>query len=262
MGAELARLMQPPYPSALHMTIASTPSPRKSPRASASRGGPSAEKGALEKDNGSPAKRVRRTQEERRASSQRALKEAAVQIMKVKGVAGLTLAEVAAVAGVSKGLVVHLYGNKQGLQLAALSHLRKEFTRRFMAAEAETRGLALLRGFVRRYISGLDRPNSNTRLFSALLSEAIYQDAEFAAVVAAMNQSTIQFVRDCLAYECEQGVRFIDADLDKLATYIVASVRGIAQLYSINEAATASPIDASAMGQLCEAMLDRLVQAP
>ena len=113
---------------------------------------------------------TRRTQEERRASSETALIQAAIDVMKVKGVAGLTLAEVATVAGVSKGLVVHLYANKQGLQLAALARLRRDFSRRFDTQNAQASGIERIRRYLHGIFTGLAKKDSSSRLFSALLS--------------------------------------------------------------------------------------------
>ncbi|GAB2478372.1 TetR/AcrR family transcriptional regulator [Comamonas humi] len=205
--------------------------------------------------------RTRRTQEERRASSELALIDAAVKVMRVKGVTGLTLAEVAEIAGVSKGLVVHLYGSKQGLQLAVLDALRTEFSKRLRGNERGARSMELLRSFIRMFVGSLGKPTSNTRVFSALLSEAIFQDQEFAAGVAAMNDATIDFVRECLAAEQARGLRFIDDDLDSLATLIVAHLRGIAQIFSINASAQTRPLDTQKLLQLSEALLDRMVDA-
>lgn len=204
--------------------------------------------------------RIRRTQEERRATSELALIDAAVKVMRIKGVTGMTLAEVAETAGVSKGLVVHLYGNKQGLQLAVLNALRTEFSQRLRGNERSAPSMELLRGFVHMYVGNLGKAESKTQVFSALLSEAIFQDEEFAAGVAAMNEATIEFVRECLEAEQACGARFVDADLGSLATFIVASLRGIAQIFSINDSAHARPLDTQKLRQLCETMLDRMVE--
>ncbi|MGN5476352.1 TetR/AcrR family transcriptional regulator [Cupriavidus basilensis] len=184
---------------------------------------------------------------------------AAMTVMRAKGVGGMTIAEVAETAGVSKGLVVHLYGNKQALQLAVLSELRNEFSKRFAQAEGRTFGLKLLRSFIHTYLGGLTKSDSNTQVFSALLSEAIFQDQEFAADVARMNDATIAFVRECLEAEQGQGTRFIDSDLDSLATFIVANLRGIAQVHSINATAKTKTLDTQKLMHLCEAMVNGMV---
>ncbi len=203
--------------------------------------------------------RPRRTQEERRATSEQALLNAAMTVMRAKGVGGMTLAEVAETAGVSKGLVVHLYGNKQALQLAVLTRLRSEFSKRFHQAEGHTVGLERLRSLIRAYFGSLTKPNSNTYVFSALLSEAIFHDQEFAADVARMNDTTIGFVRTCLEEEQARGARLVDSDLDSLATFVVASMRGVTQVYAINASAKTRTLDTQKLMQLCEAMVDGLV---
>lgn len=206
-----------------------------------------------------PPTRTRRTQEERRATSELALIDAALKVMRVKGVTGMTLAEVAETAGVSKGLVVHLYGNKQGLQLAVLNALRTEFSKRLRGSEKNMRNMELLRSFIRMFVGSLDKSESNTQVFSALLSEAIFQEQEFATGVASMNAATIDFVRECLQAEQARGIRFIESDLDSLATFIVANLRGIAQIFSINTTAHTRPLDTQKLLQLCEAMLEHIV---
>lgn len=206
-----------------------------------------------------PPLRTRRTQEERRATSELALIRAAVTVMRTKGVAGLTIAEVAETAGVSKGLVVHLFGNKQALLLAVLTELRTEFSDRFRQAEGHVLGLELLRSLIRTHFGSFGTPDSTTQVFSALLSEAIFQDQEFAADVASMNDATIAFVRECLEAEQARGTRFIESDLDSLATFIVANLRGIAQVFSINATAKTKTLDMQKLMRLCEAMVDGMI---
>ncbi|WP_157667682.1 TetR/AcrR family transcriptional regulator [Comamonas serinivorans] len=205
---------------------------------------------------------LRRTQEERRATSEEALVQAAIEVMKAKGVAGLTLAEVASVAGVSKGLVVHLYANKQGLQLAALARLRMDFTRRFGTQDPHAPGIERIRRYVHGIFVGLAHKDSSSRLFSALLSEALFQDRAFAEGVAAMNNATKQFVRECLEEEQSQGKRLASSDLDALATFIMSWVRGVIQMHCINEVAGAAPVDRDAMLALIDQTLAALIDGP
>ncbi|MDR0276165.1 MAG: TetR/AcrR family transcriptional regulator [Burkholderiaceae bacterium] len=208
----------------------------------------------------SPPAKVRRTQEERRASSESALISAALKVLAVKGAAGMTLAEVAETAGVSKGLVVHLYGNKKGLQLAVLNHLRGEFSRRLSRGNAQgARGLEFLRTFIRMFVGSLGSAESNIKIYSALLSEAIFQDKSFASAVAAMNSATIKLVRKCLEAEQLRGAQFIEPDLTSLATFIVATLSGIAQIFSINESAQTRKLATAKLQTLCQAMLDGMV---
>ncbi len=74
-----------------------------------------------------------------------------------------------------------------------------------------------------------------------------------------MNDGTIAFVRECLETEQSRGTRFIEPDLDSLATFIVANLRGIAQVFSINATAKTRTLDTQKLMQLCEAMVDGMV---
>lgn len=183
---------------------------------------------------------------------------AALAVMKARGVSGLTLAAVAAQAGVSTGLVIHLFGNKQGLELATLRHLRADFgKRRALQTTSGAQGLELLRSYIRTLILGLSEPDSNSRIFSALLSEAQFQGPEFATEVALMNNAAIRFVQDCLTFEQAAGNDLQVQDLQALATLIVATLRGIVQIYSINASANTAPIDPGQLVQVMDAVIDR-----
>jgi AcrR family transcriptional regulator len=94
---------------------------------------------------------VRRTQEERRASTQRALLDAAVACLIEDGYAGLTTTTVADRAGVSRGAQLHHYPTRAALVAAAVAHvfsgLTQDYQRGFAALGQErspARAVALL----------------------------------------------------------------------------------------------------------------------
>ena len=62
-----------------------------------------------------------------------------------------------------------------------------------------------------------------------------------------------------LAYSRGDLVFLIDSDLDSLATFVVASMRGVTQVYAINASAKTRTLDTQKLMQLCEAMVDGLV---
>jgi len=65
----------------------------------------------------------RRTQSERSAATQKALLDAAREVISVRGFAKMTMAEVATKAGVSRGALLHHYATKQDLLLAAVDYI-------------------------------------------------------------------------------------------------------------------------------------------
>ena len=66
--------------------------------------------------------RPRRTQEERSGETRERLLSAAVDVLIDRGFGGFTMAEVAGRAGVSNGALVHHYGSKGELVIAATEH--------------------------------------------------------------------------------------------------------------------------------------------
>lgn len=73
-----------------------------------------------------PAPRRRRTQSERREETRGRILTAAAQLILQRGYAGLRTAEVATVAGVSRGAQLHHFPTKQELIVATLRHVFDE----------------------------------------------------------------------------------------------------------------------------------------
>jgi AcrR family transcriptional regulator len=69
----------------------------------------------------------RRTQAERRETTRKQLLEAAAKLIRQKGFGGLRTIEVAAVAGVSRGALLHHFPNKHALVVGVLTYVN-EFT--------------------------------------------------------------------------------------------------------------------------------------
>lgn len=80
----------------------------------------------------------RRTQAERRASTQARLLEATVECLAELGYAGTTTIEVARRAGLSRGAQLHHFGTKAELVTAALDHLHHRLLEEFRTAMAST----------------------------------------------------------------------------------------------------------------------------
>jgi AcrR family transcriptional regulator len=89
-----------------------------------------------------PARPQRRTQAERRQTTQDKLVQGAIQLLKAKRYAGFRTAEVAAVAGVSRGAQTHHFATKDDLVLLALEEVYRdtgERSRRRIAGARQTR---------------------------------------------------------------------------------------------------------------------------
>ena len=69
----------------------------------------------------------RRTQQERKAESERAIILAAMNLFARQGYMRTTLNEIGKAAGYTGGLVSHRFGSKEGLLQAVLKHIRTRF---------------------------------------------------------------------------------------------------------------------------------------
>ena len=77
-----------------------------------------------------PLKPTRRSQQERRAETQRRLCDAAIQLLTEVGYERLTIQQIAERAGVSKGAQAHHYPTKEDMLLAAFGHLMSQWKER------------------------------------------------------------------------------------------------------------------------------------
>jgi AcrR family transcriptional regulator len=112
-----------------------------------------------------PAPRVRRTQEERSATTRKALLDATVECLIELGYSATTTTVIAERAKVSRGAQLHHYPTKSSLVAAALDHLAQELGRHIAA---EARGLGRAKDRVGAAVDALWAGYA-TPLFSAWL---------------------------------------------------------------------------------------------
>jgi AcrR family transcriptional regulator len=88
----------------------------------------------------------RRTQAERRETTRKQLLDAATKLIRQKGFGGLRTIEVASVAGVSRGALMHHFPSKHALVVAVLSHVNEvtfaQSTRRAQLARSSSDPIA------------------------------------------------------------------------------------------------------------------------
>jgi TetR/AcrR family transcriptional regulator, transcriptional repressor of bet genes len=114
--------------------------------------------------------------------------DAAVEVLKADGYAGLTIAKVAARAGESKPLVVYHYGSKQGLVQASGRAVAEQITEGALSAVQEARTVEEI---VRGIADGLDRLLSEDERLARL-----YFDLAAVSVVEPEIRATITEVSE------------------------------------------------------------------
>ena len=93
----------------------------------------------------------RRTQAERTDATRRKLIDASIQVMRQRGYSGMTTIEVAEVAGVSRGALLHHFPNRHELVLATMRYMNDVIlaASKMRAAEAEAGTIDPLDGVIR-----------------------------------------------------------------------------------------------------------------
>jgi AcrR family transcriptional regulator len=114
--------------------------------------------------------------------------EAAIEVLKADGYAGLTIAKVAAKAGESKPLVVYHYGSKQGLVEACGRAVAELITAETLAA---VEGARTVEAIIRGVVAGVDRLLQRDERLARL-----YFDLAAVSVVEAEVRRTITEVSE------------------------------------------------------------------
>lgn len=174
----------------------------------------------------------RRTQEERKAESERRIIEAAVELFATQGYIKTTLNQVGTRAGYTGGLISSRFGSKENLLKAVLEKIRDAFLSERIARiidPVEARGT--LHRFVDIYLTDVSKKRSAVRALYVVMGEALGAVAEVQQEVAEFNLLT----RDLLAGIVADGIRSgelpADTDPDASAVLILALIRGVTMQY-------------------------------
>lgn len=123
-------------------------------------------------------KPARMTQQERRARSQRRIISATLRTIAKQGVAGASLAEIGELAGYSRGLPAHLFGNKDKLLAESLRRLMVDYWIEDFP-EINSRGaFVTLAAAIGKWVHDLSAHNELSRAHLLLLQEANVGTAE------------------------------------------------------------------------------------
>ena len=150
--------------------------------------------------------------------------EAAIEVLKADGYAGLTIAKVAARAGESKPLVTYHYGSKQGLVQAAGRTVAEMITEEVLAA---VDGAATVEAVISGVATGvervLDRDERVARLYFDLAAVSVV-DPEVRRTIAEVNEQW-RVVLTRLLNEATDGLPPARARV--LTVMVIAGVQGL-----------------------------------
>jgi AcrR family transcriptional regulator len=200
----------------------------------------------------------RRTQADRRRSSQREVLDAAAEVIAEKGSAKASFSDIAAVAGQSRAHPHYLFGSKANLLQALVEDFSSRYTDEVVSRIGDARGLDAIAAVVKMFVRSLRRPLPMTRAFYVLLGESLSAAPELRPGLAAYHQWLKDLIRGWIDEAIEAGEVAATLDADAAATTIVATVRGIGFLVLSDPGS----FDLRALETQTLAQIDLRTQAP
>jgi AcrR family transcriptional regulator len=163
----------------------------------------------------------RRTQEQRRADTERRVLEAATALIARTGSRSVTLAQVGEAAGYSRGIVYHQFGSRERLIEAVLDQAQ-----RVGLPEHSGVGLEHLVGIVETYLQAVAKRTPSTRAFLQLWMEAIATDPVVAPLFAQRDEGFRRYLSDAVGRGVADGSVRSDVDPAAAGAVLMALLRG------------------------------------
>ncbi len=150
--------------------------------------------------------------------------DAAFDVLKREGYAGLTTAKVAAASGQNKALISYYFGSKRGLVAAVARQVSETITTEVLDGLGNPRdATTLARGLADGVQRVLDRDEGIQRVYFDLASQSVV-DPEVGEILAEMKQGHRAILRELL-----RGLDRPPAaeDIDGIAIFLVAGLEGL-----------------------------------
>ena len=150
--------------------------------------------------------------------------DAAYELLKRDGYAGLTTAKVAAASGQNKALIAYYYGSKQGLVAAVARRVANTIVSTVLEAIGKPGTAAeLVEGLVEGVWRLMDEDEGMQRVYFDLASQSIVEP-QVSAIMIELKEGFRAVLRELLR-EIEDGPR--TQDLDGCAVFLIAGLEGL-----------------------------------
>lgn len=182
--------------------------------------------------------KIRRTQEERKAESERRVLRAAVELFAKQGYVKTTLSEVGKAAGYTGGLVSHRFGTKEQLLKAVIQNSAGRFLEDQLRPAIEGDHIrsaeTALRNYIETYFDEVFLRESHMRALYVIMGEVLGAVPEARPQIAKLNRA----MRKRIAAIIEQGIEAREfarsVDPDRSALLIVGLLRGVVMQYLVD----------------------------
>lgn len=189
---------------------------------------------------------MRRTQQQRRAETERRVLDAAVALIAERGSRAVTLAEVGQAAGYSRGIVHAHFGSREQLLAAVVRDAQ-----RFDVPEAAGTGLQQLAALVRAYLANLALRRPAIGAFLLMWAESLASDPVLGPLFAERDQAFRADLAEVVRAGVADGSVRADADPEAVAVLLLGALRGI----GMQQAGSGGPVAGPGMVEQTVAVL-------
>jgi AcrR family transcriptional regulator len=185
----------------------------------------------------------RQTQAERREASETRILNTTLRVIAQRGVTRMTLAEVGARAGYSRGLPAHLFGTKAKLLCRCAKLLIGDFWMARLADVGPEGGFAALKAAVRDWLELVETRSDFARAYYLIIQETYCSDSdeawpELRTVVQGLVSGAQGQFANYLKYARDQGEIQADVDPEEIAWLVHATLRGFGLQWLVKPEAT------------------------
>jgi len=174
----------------------------------------------------------RRTQEERKAESERQIIRAAIRIFARQGYLRTTLNEVGEEAGYTGGLVSHRFGSKAGLLKAVITNSGTRFLQDQIGESLETESAEeALKNYIAIYMEEVTLRESHLRALYVIMGEALGGDEEIQQDVAEFNKRARGRIASIVQRGIDSGEFKQEVDAAAAGVLIMGMLRGVIMQY-------------------------------
>jgi len=196
---------------------------------------------------------VRRTQLERRTGAERALLDAAVELIAAQGVDQTSLAQIGERAGFSRGMVNHHFGSRAALVERLAARTQAAFVDSLDSDQPEDEREALTQ-IARKYLDAVRDSGDVVRAFFVMWGAANAAGSPLRPVFVTDDDRFRSAIEALVERGRARGTIRGDVDPVGFAVSYVALLRGVAAQYLIDER-----VDLIAAGATCERFVELMV---
>ena len=174
----------------------------------------------------------RRTQEERKAESERQIIKAAIRIFARQGYLRTTLNEVGEEAGYTGGLISHRFGSKAGLLKAVIASIGSRFLTDQIgkSLQTETAEEAIC-NYIAIYLKEVTVREGHLRALYVIMGEALGDTEDIQRDVAAFNKNARKWMADIIDRGVQNKEFSNSIDSGAAAVLILGMLRGVVMQY-------------------------------